>query len=395
MKIAHIVSTYPPYYGGMGNVVFQTASALTERGHEVVVYAPGVYEEKEIKPAAVAPEKVHAPELTQRADYARRLRPTLQYGNAARMPQVARELDAFDIVHLHYPFFGTAGIVRRWKMKNPANPLVITYHMDTRGPGLKGLIFDYYGKYWMPKILRSADALIASSFDYLGVSDAQFVYRENKEKWKEIPFGVDTERFKPREKPRALFERHGLNPDAPTVIFVGGMDEAHYFKGIPVLLKALVRLEAGGTRLQAVFVGDGNLRSGFENAARLYGLSGSVRFVGHASDEELPYYYNMADLCVLPSINRGEAFGLVLLEAMASGVPVLATDLPGVRAVAKEGGFVVAPNDVEALKQGLSRYFEANDHIDELKRRVQQVAEEKYSWEIIGKRLEEVYLGIV
>lgn len=394
MKIAHIVSTYPPYYGGMGNVVFETASALTERGHEVIVYAPGVYEEQEIKPAAEVTEKVHAPELTERVDYARRLRPTLQYGNAARIPQVGRELDAFDIVHLHYPFFGTAGIVRRWKMKNPANPLVITYHMDTRGPGLKGLIFDYYGKYWMPRILRSADLLIASSFDYIEASDAKVIYEENREKWVEIPFGVDVNRFKPREKPGALFERHALDPNKRTIIFVGGMDEAHYFKGIPVLLKALVRLEAGGTRLQAVFVGDGALRSGFESTARLYGLSGSVRFVGHASDEELPYYYNMADLCVLPSVNRGEAFGLVLLEAMASGVPVLATDLPGVRAVAKEGGFVVPPNDVEALKRGLSRYFEAEDHI-EAKRRVRQVAEEKYSWGIVGKRLEEVYTELV
>ena len=137
MRIAHIVCTYPPYYGGMGNVVFQTAHELVKLGHEVEVYTPQYMEAKEIRSAEAPPARTHAPEIEERIDYATRLTPTLAYGNAARIPEVTKELDQFDIVHLHYPFFGTANLVRKWKLRHPDRPLVITYHMDTRGPGWK------------------------------------------------------------------------------------------------------------------------------------------------------------------------------------------------------------------------------------------------------------------
>jgi glycosyltransferase involved in cell wall biosynthesis len=391
MRIAHIVSTYPPYYGGMGNVVFQTASELTKLGHEVEVFTPGVYEEKEIKKTAEPVETEHVPELQEKIDFARRLKPSLQYGNAARIPTIQKELKGFDVVHLHYPFFGTAGMIRDWKIKNPYNAFAITYHMDTRAPGWKGLIFKYYAKYWMPKVLNSADVLFASSFDYLQASDANFIYQNNPKKWIELPFGVDTERFTSRPKPEALFQRHGLDPQARTVVFVGGMDLAHYFKGIPVLLRALGALKAQKLPIQAVFVGDGELRPSFENKALFYGLSGLAKFVGQVSDEELPYYYNMGDLCVLPSITRGEAFGMVLLEAMASGVPVIATDLPGVRTVAEGGGLVVPADNYQALAQGMAEFFSAETDREAWGQEARQEAEEKYAWGVVVKKLEEVY----
>ncbi len=247
------------------------------------------------------------------------------------MGRIRRELDAFDLVHLHYPFFGTAGIVRKWKKSHPQTPLVITYHMDTRAPDWRGLIFKLYAKFWMPGILRSADALVTSSFDFMAQSDARVLFAADKSAWHEIPFGVDADTFQPRPKPEELFKQFNLNPTKETLLFVGGLDKAHYFKGVPILLDALVKLQYGYKKdLQVIIAGDGDLRPQFEERARITKLS-SVRFVGHVDDEMLPYVYNMADLFVLPSINRGEAFGLVLLEAMASGVPVIATDLPGAK----------------------------------------------------------------
>ena len=140
MKIAHIVSSFPPYYGGMGNVVFQTAGELRNRGHEVVVYTPQYFEEKEIKDIDAPEEKEHSKKLQDQIDNVKRLRPSFQYGNAARLPQLYEELQGFDLVHMHYPFFGTASIIRKWKKKNPTIPLVITYHMDPRGLGWKGFV---------------------------------------------------------------------------------------------------------------------------------------------------------------------------------------------------------------------------------------------------------------
>ncbi len=376
----------------MGNVVLQTVDELGKRGHEVEVLTP-LYSDP--MPETVE-EQYKEPAMKEQIDYATRFTPQIEYGNAARMPEVRHMLEKFDLVHLHYPFFGTANLVRQWKNRNPFTPLVITYHMDTRAPGWKGLIFKWYNKFWMPKILTSADLLIGSSEDYIQVSDAQTLQQEYPEKWKTLPFGVDTERFAPREKPADLFEALELDVDVPTVLFVGGMDKAHYFKGVEVLLKALYRVRKGGTIVQAIFGGEGDLREGYELKARGMGLADSVRFVGRIEDHVLPLVYNAADLFVLPSTTRGEAFGMVLLEAMASGVPVIASDLPGVRSVAMKGGSVFPPGDDAALAEAIQKYVsQSPEEKDKQRRGVRDTAEKDYAWEHIVDTLEIWYQMLV
>ncbi|PIZ95054.1 MAG: hypothetical protein COX81_02020 [Candidatus Magasanikbacteria bacterium CG_4_10_14_0_2_um_filter_37_12] len=390
MRIAHVVCSYPPYYGGMGNVVLQTVSELARRGHDVEVITP-TFQEK-----LPQTESDYEPEIQEQIEYAKFLKPSIQYGKAARLPQVNKELDNFDLVHLHYPFFGTANLVRKWKLRNPDKPLVITYHMDTRSPGWKGLIFKYYSKYWMPKILNSADLIIASSFDYIEHSGAVDHFHKFRNKWVELPFGVDINRFRPRVgKPDALFLRHDLDPDIPLVLFVGGMDTAHYFKGVPVLLESLLLFKKSGVEMQAVFVGDGELRHDFELRAKSFGLGKSVRFVGRVSNEELPYYYNMANLTVLPSIHQGEAFGMVLLESMASGVPIIASDLPGVRTVAADGGVVFNPGDSRDLADKIVEYFSEEVNHLTFVQDIRTIAEIKYSWVPIVDYLEILYQDLV
>lgn len=400
MRIAHIVCTYPPYYGGMGNVAFQTVSELAKLGHYVEVFTPQFFDANFIESEGPTDEitKSIQDQKTEEDNLnviANRLKPVLQNGNAAYIPQVKKELDNFDLVHLHYPFYGVANMVRRWKIKNPHIPLVITYHMDNRSPGWLGLYFKYYSAYWMPKILSSADLLLGSSFDYIKNSNASNFFQKNSNKWRELPFGVDTERFKPRVRPEALFKKHNLDINLPTLLFVGGMDQAHYFKGIPVLLKAVKILKNSDFFIQVVLVGEGELRPEFETQAKVLGLSDRIRFVGVINDQELPYYYNMADLFVLPSINKNEAFGMVLLESYASGIPVIASDLPGVRSVAQEAGLVFPPGDYQVLAENIIGYFqEANDRKVWLKK-ARQVAIEKFSWPVIASRLDEYYKQLV
>jgi len=387
MRIAHIVCSYPPYYSGMGNIVLETVSELKNLGHEVVVFTP-MYKD-------ISTEEEFTPEMQEKIDYAKRLKPTIEYGKAARLSQIHRELEDYDLVHLHYPFYGTANLVRNWKQKNPDKPLVITYHMDTRGTGWKGLIFKYYSKYWMPRILGVADMLIGSSFDYIEASDAAPLLKEDPDKWVDLPFGVDINRFQPRAKPEDLFVKHNLDSGIPTLLFVGGMDIPHYFKGIPVFLDSLLQLKKNDIVPQVVFVGDGELREKFELRVSSFGLKKSVRFVGKASYEELPRYYNMADLFVLPSIHKGEAFGTVLLEAMASGVPVLASDLPGVRTVANKGGMVFAPSASGELAEQIAGFFLEETDREIWKETVREVATKEYAWQPIVKRLEGLYNSLV
>ncbi|MBU0660758.1 glycosyltransferase family 4 protein [Patescibacteria group bacterium] len=394
MNITHIVCTYPPYYGGMGNVVFQTAKALLDRGHNVTVLTPGYHERKEIKGAEEKVEEEHAPELEKQEADVKRIAPAFQYGNAAYLPTIAEELDAADIVHLHYPFYGTANLVRKWKKKHPEKGLVITYHMDPRSQGWRGLVFSLYAKFVMPKVLAAADAICVSSFDYAESSEAALLYAKQKDMWHELPFGVDTDRFAPRKKDDLLLKKHTLDPNISTILFVGGMDEAHHFKGIPVLLKSLVLLKKSLGELQVVLLGEGELKEQFELQARALGVEGMVRFVGRVSEDDLPLYYNLADLFVLPSIHRGEAFGMVLLEAFASGVPVIASDLAGVRTVAERAGVVVQPKNVYALAQAIQDYIELKDK-KPLKEQARQAAETVYNWESIGEQLECIYTNML
>lgn len=375
MKIAHIVCRFPPYYSGMGNVAFEMANAHIRQGHEVRVYTP----------------QFDGSSVKNEADLVKRLKPGFKYGNAAWLPGLTGELAQFDLVHLHYPFFGTANLVRRWKKKNPHIPLVVTYHMDNRAQGWLGLFFKYYATFWLPKILGVADALHTASLDYLSNSDAKQLYKNKPADWYEVPFGVDTERFLPREKPVEWLAGMGLNPNAPTVIFVGGMDRAHYFKGVPVLLDALTKIKNGGLLVQALLVGDGDLRAEFETRAAGLGIVDRVRFLGQVSDGDLPLVYNAADLLVLPSTTKGEAFGMVILEAMASGLPVVATDLPGVRTLALEVGTVVEPRSVTDLAEAVYGYFARGNDQSNWGMQARQVAEQKFSWEVISKQMLSVY----
>jgi len=115
------------------------------------------------------------------------------------------------------------------------------------------------------------------------------------------------------------------------LLFVGGLDRAHYFKGFNVMLDALAGLAAANWRLTVV--GDGELRPSYAARAAALGLEKKISWAGRVSEADKIRAYQNADLLLLPSINSNEAFGFVLIEALACGVPVIAADLPGVRRV--------------------------------------------------------------
>ena len=142
-------------------------------------------------------------------------------------------------------------------------------------------------------------------------------------------------------------------------------------------------------------MGEGDLREEYMLEARGLGLEKDVQFVGAVDDADLPSYYTLADLLVLPSINTGEAFGMVLLEAMASGVPVLASDLPGVRTVAEKGGLTFPPGNVEELAKQMQAYFSDAVDRDEWKKRARFVAETTYAWPRIIQSLDAYYQELV
>ena len=135
------------------------------------------------------------------------------------------------------------------------------------------------------------------------------------------------------------------------MFFLARLDRTHYFKGLHLLIDAVAQLPDAAL----VVGGDGEWRAQYEARARA-SLGARARFVGDVPDEALPAYYRAADVVALPSVDRTEAFGLVLLEALACGTPVVASRLPGVRTLVDDGrtGYLVEPGNVDELDRTAS-----------------------------------------
>lgn len=379
MKIAQVVSTFPPYRGGAGNIAKEYAVRLTDLGHEVTVFTPAY--SKLVSPPSF-PFSVE------------RLRPFFRFGNAAFLPQLAWKLDSFDVVHLHYPFFGGAEMLNAaMTAKKKEKRFIIMYHQDPLGSGAMGMIFSWYKENIMPTIIENAHKVLVSSEDYLKHSDLKDIFEKKSELFEELPFGVDTERFFPKEKDASFLQSNGINPEIPLALFVGGMDRPHYFKGVDDLIRAIHFLSQKNISVQLACVGNGKLISAYKLFSESLKIKEKVHFFEKVSDEELPKWYQSSDIFALPSKNRGEAFGIVLLEAMASGKPVIASNLPGVRSVVREGenGFLFEPNNHEELGEKIEILLLDESLRKKMGECSRKIALENYVWEKIITRLVEIY----
>jgi glycosyltransferase involved in cell wall biosynthesis len=377
MRIAHVTATFPPYRGGTGNVCYHNARELVRRGHDVHVFTAAYGN-------APANEIIDGIAL-------HRLRPLVRFGNAALLPGLLRALQHFDLVHLHYPFFGgESAALATWLRRLP---LVITYHQDVLLTGMMGAVAGLLQHTLGRWVLRSADQLLFTSSDYGQASHARQLVHGCDDQIGELPNGVDTSIFTPSDRLCALREQYQLPLDQQIVLLVAGLDRPHAFKGVVPLIHAIAQLPA----THALIVGDGELRSSYETLAHKLGIHERVHFSGRVSDAELPQYYRLADVTVLPSTTMGEAFGLVLLESLACGTPVIASDLPGVRTVVAHGqdGLLVAPNDSAALAAAISqiRRDTPSWHAMSIAGRAKTIA--KYDWQQIGEQLEHIYQRIV
>lgn len=378
MKIAIISSTFPPYAGGIGNVAAANAKVLALQGHDVTVLTPS-YDQatKEVTDINVK----HVPVF-------------LAYGNAAWCPSLGRQLKGFDIIHLHYPFFGGAESIwlHQRKLKRHGAKIILHYHMDVVGKGIFKLIFSVHKKIILPRIIKMADKVIVTSKDYAQQSFLKKFMTSRPDDFIEIPNGVDVTKFIPQEKNQAIMQKHGFNQADKIVLFVGGLDKAHYFKGIEYLIEALSRLRSNDS-YKLVIVGSGDLKDHYANLARKLKIEKQVVFTGHVSDDELPAYYNLANVSVLPSIDKSEAFGLALVEAMSCAKPVIASNLPGVRSVVddKINGLLVRPKDSQDLSEKIDYILTHENKAIQFGQAGRSKVEKEYDWQMIGQKINRLY----
>ena len=379
MKIAIITSTFPPYAGGIGNVAASNAKELVKLGHQVTIFTP-LYEQVK--------EEVAGLEI-------KRVKPLLKYGNSAFVPKLGRLLKGFDIIHLHYPFFGGAEIVwlKKRKLKKSGAKIVLHYHMDVVGEGIFKLIFKIHKVFILPNIAEMSDKIIFTSMDYGKHSDLAKKLEKKPDKFIEVPNGVDSQNFSPQPKDEELLKKHDIKKEEKVILFVGGLDRAHYFKGVEYLIEAMSRLRQSSLSWKLVIVGSGELKQEYLDLASQLKINNKTIFTGYVPNEDLPKYYNLSDVVVLPSVDKSEAFGLTLVEGMSCSKPVVASDLVGVRSVVTENidGLLVKVKNADDLATKINYLLINPQEASDFGRAGLRKVKMKYDWKIIGERLDEVY----
>jgi glycosyltransferase involved in cell wall biosynthesis len=325
LRIAIVTSTFPPYRGGMGRVAETDARQLATLGHDVTVLTP---QRGAASPSATAglPYRVqHLPVWLRLPNVS----------NGVFVPTAALALGRYDLVVLHYPFYGAAEPLWMAKMLGRRGKLLITYHMDALGAGWLKPFMAAHSRYVMPRIITSADLVAVTTEDYASHGNLKHVMGTHPMLFRELRLAVDVERFSPGQRDADFMARYGLEMDDRLVLFLGGLDRPHYFKGLANLLLAMTT--PGLAKAKMLIIGSGELRPDYEDQAEKLGLRGRVVFAGNVSDEELPDHLRLGSVLAFPSVDKSEAFGIAALEAMACGVPVVSSNLAGVRTIVREG----------------------------------------------------------
>jgi len=384
MKIAQIVCAFPPYAGGIGQSAYRLGEILS-REHQVSTFTLIPSNEK-TPPTPTYNQKVHF------------LRPHLRSGHGALAVSLLFKLFSFETIYLHYPFFGTDFLVLFFCSIFKKKRLFIHYHMDT--PALPGnkKILALPSRLIFNKLMKRAEKIIVASRDYAENGQLANICQKFPEKIKVIPFGVESDIFKPKvhaeqEAKQKLaanivnfVNRRFIKRGGHTLLFVGGLDSAHYFKGLNILLEAIASIRLA---LTLNIIGDGDLKKQYQQQASQLNIIKKVNFLGRVSEEDLIRQYQTADILVLPSINSHEAFGLVLIEAMACGLPVIASNLAGVRSVFNDGqeGFVCEPGDVKDLSEKITQLISDENKRLKMSHAARKLVEDKYAWEKVADQI--------
>jgi phosphatidylinositol alpha-mannosyltransferase len=372
MKIG-IVSPYDwSYPGGVREHIRHLAEQFILMGQDVRVIAPG----KETK--GILAEKHLFYGMGKTA-------PLPFNGSIARIaidPMLSwrvRDIlqrERFDILHIHEPLVPGLSITAL-RFSQTLN--VGTFHSFTK-PG--GLTSPYHLAYasaspFLRPYFRRLDGRIAVS-----TAAHQFVSRYFTADYQIIPNGVDQLRFHDGVQPLPQFQDGKQN-----ILFVGRFERR---KGAKYLLRAIPLIRERHPDTRFIFVGEGRLRYGFQRYVQRHELQ-DVVFTGYISDAELPRYFASANVFCAPAIS-GESMGIVLLEAMAAGKPIVASNIPGYATVVNSGadGLLTPPRDSRELANAVG-YLLDNEA---LRRRFVEAGLRKiheYAWPYVARKILDYY----
>lgn len=378
MRILQVAQYFPPYPGGQEQYVLQLSKKLTRLGHKVTVYT-------------VNHSNLPSFEQFEGIDVYRFRMLFAPLNNPISLDflKIFRNLENFDLIHVHneHSFLSFVSILYNLVYKKSA---VLTCHGQLRfGSSPQDLFERIY--------MRSIGRLIFSIVDKivtLSKADKDYVasFGASKNKIEVLPNAIDIDYLNGevnKEAPNKdkLKERFSHKK---IMLFVGRIIKR---KGIHYLIKSIPDVVKAHKDVLCVLIGNGEYKRQAEQLTMNLNLGDYVLFLGSLPQEMVFEYYQAADVFVLPSISEG--CPTTLLEAMYFGLPVIATDIPGVYEHFKEVAILVSPGDEKELASAIIRLLEDEQLSRRLSREGKKLVEIRYTWENVAKRYEEIYGDLV
>lgn len=393
MRVLLLSWEYPPrVVGGLGRHVGALARNLAEHGHDVHVVTRGHADDA--LPDDDHVDGVHVVRVGEgapRLDFAADLVPWVLAFNTrvqAAAHRLLRTHGPFDVVHAHdwLVAHAAAGIKDAWDL-----PLVATVHATEYGrhqgwlPGPMNKLI-HQVEWWLTYEARRV--ITCSRYMHDQVAE---IFAKPVDTLEVVPNGVDVDDFALPDDEVAAF-RHGLAPlDTNVVLFAGRLE---YEKGVQTVLDALHGLRERVGPTEFLIAGVGTYSEELRRKVVELELEDHVRFTGFLEDHELRLHYAAAEVAVAPSIY--EPFGLVAVEAMACGTPVVVSDTGGLREVVSGGhGLTFTPQDADHLTEVLARVLGDGRLAAELTVRGRDRILARYDWGEVARSTLEVYVRAI
>lgn len=367
MKVLQINKLYYPWVGGVERVVQDIAEGLKDKVNvKVLVCQPKGKGKKDV---------INGIEVLRAGSLGICLSMPISISFPFLLKRLSKDVD---ILHFHMPF--PLGDISYLLAANPKAKIVVWWHSDIIKQ--KHLLVVY--RPFLLKFLKRADVIMVATPRHI---ESSLLLKEFREKCEVIPFGIDMARYHLSDTIHTKAEAIRLKHGTKIILFIGRLI---YYKGVEFLIKAMQFIDG-----KLIIVGDGPLKDSLVNLANEIGVKDRVFFTGKIEDDaDMPAYLYACDVFVLPSVANSEAFGLVQVEAMACGKPVVNTNLlTGVPYVSVDGetGITVPPKDSYALAKAINLLLSDADLRQRYGRNALIRVEKEFSMGVMIKRILSVY----
>ena len=393
MKIGYFIGHFPyinrlntPKYikeyahGGTEMAAYNLANKIAKMGNEIDIFTTSIDSKDSLE---IYPHmKIH------------RHPTTLKIASAnASLKLIYNPLNYdLDIIHAHSPI-PYSDLPALLYAKRKKIPFLLTYQYDgqeTGGSFIRNTGVSIYNKFFINRVLDAAEVIIATTKSYANESPFLKGY---KDKIKIIPNGINLKEVttsSTKEESRNIL---GLPDDTNIILFVGSLVP---YKGPDILLKAFKIVQKEFSNVKLIFAGRGPMLDELYDLSKRLDLEDDITFAGFVDEEQKPLYFKSSDIFCLPSTTMAESFGIVNLEAMASGIPIVSSNLGGIPDIVNHEkiGLLAEPSDIRGIADSLIRLLEDKKLRKKMGDNGRSIVN-NYTWDKIAKETENLYKSIL